>query len=180
MDKPYNYRNCQSLFGYAARVHARSGGICQLCGYGGGEIVNFDLWRQLTVEHLIGESQGGYPREIRHAIGQRFPELPPEDRMRLVERIDDANTVTACSFCNSTTSRDVHAVRMDVLISTTPGTPDAVFAVIVHELETILARKRSDVKWKLTSLRAAFDQLVAPTLATQRQASLALEHENRS
>ena len=31
MTQRYDYRNCQSLFGYAARVHERSGGICQLC-----------------------------------------------------------------------------------------------------------------------------------------------------
>jgi hypothetical protein len=47
--KDYDYRNCQSLFGYAAKVHERSGGVCQLCGAGGPE-VDFDFWRQLTVE----------------------------------------------------------------------------------------------------------------------------------
>ena len=26
----YDYRNCQSLFGYAAKVHERSGGVRQL------------------------------------------------------------------------------------------------------------------------------------------------------
>ena len=53
----YDYRNCQSLFGYAAKVHERSGGVCQLCGAGTAGL-DFDLWRQMTVEHLIGESQG--------------------------------------------------------------------------------------------------------------------------
>src|SRR5205807_243716 len=55
----YDYRNCQSLFGYAAKVHERSGGVCQLCSAGAAGL-DFDLWRQMTVEHLIGESQGGY------------------------------------------------------------------------------------------------------------------------
>jgi pentatricopeptide repeat protein len=44
------------LFGYAAKVHERSGGICQLCGAGRVELA-FDLWRQMTVEHLIGEAR---------------------------------------------------------------------------------------------------------------------------
>jgi hypothetical protein len=46
----YDYRNCQSLFGYAARVHERSGGVCELCG-ARSSVLDFDLWRQLTVEH---------------------------------------------------------------------------------------------------------------------------------
>ena len=41
----YDYRNCQSLFGYAAKVHERSGGVCQLCGAGTGGL-DFDLWRR--------------------------------------------------------------------------------------------------------------------------------------
>lgn len=39
----YDYRNCESLFGYAQSVHERSGGTCQLCGCGGGTEVEFDL-----------------------------------------------------------------------------------------------------------------------------------------
>jgi hypothetical protein len=70
----YDYRNCQSLFGYAASVHVRSGGVCQLCGADGGP-ARFDFWRQLSVEHLIGESQGGYLRAIKTAAARRFPDL---------------------------------------------------------------------------------------------------------
>ena len=46
--KEYDYRNCQSLFGYATEVHQRSGGVCQLCDAGATGL-DFDLWRQLTV-----------------------------------------------------------------------------------------------------------------------------------
>ena len=53
----YNYRNCQSLFGYAAKVHERSGGVCQLCGAGTAGL-DFDLWRQMTVEHLLSAGVG--------------------------------------------------------------------------------------------------------------------------
>ena len=52
----YGHRNCQSLFGYAAKVHERSGGVCQLCDAGAVEL-GFDLWRQMTVEHLIGKAR---------------------------------------------------------------------------------------------------------------------------
>jgi hypothetical protein len=45
--------------------------VCQICGAGGPE-VNFDLWRQLTVERLIGESQGGYLRQIDAALKTRL------------------------------------------------------------------------------------------------------------
>jgi hypothetical protein len=75
-----------------------------LCG-AGREAVNFDLWRQLTVAHLIGQSQGGYLKEIGQSVREQFPELDDDEVARLVRQIDETNTVTACSFCNSTTSR---------------------------------------------------------------------------
>jgi hypothetical protein len=73
--KDYDYRNCRSLFGYAAEVHELSGGVCQLCA--GGLEVDFDFWRQLTVEHLIGEAQGGYLGQIDAALRARFPSPAP-------------------------------------------------------------------------------------------------------
>ena len=97
MNKRYNYRNCQSLFGYAQDAHKRSGGICQLCGAGMVEPSSFDLWRQLTVEHLVGASQGGYINEIRVTIGKRFPGLSNEQREELALRIDRANTELVAS-----------------------------------------------------------------------------------
>ena len=62
----------------------------------------FDLWRQLTVEHLIGEPQGGYLRRLAATI----PGLGAIALAELAGHIDAANTVTACSFCNSMTSRN--------------------------------------------------------------------------
>ena len=90
--------------GWSRAEHERSGGICQL----GGEVsreLDFDLWRQMSVEHLIGESQGGYRTQIERALTARFPDLDASRVAELAHRIDQANTVTACSFCNSTTSR---------------------------------------------------------------------------
>jgi hypothetical protein len=166
----YDYRNCQSLFGYAARVHERSGGACQLCGAGTAD-VDFDLWRQLTVEHLIGESQGGYLRQITASLTSRFPGMTATGRADLAARIDAANTVTACSFCNATTSRGQAPISMASLIKQCPdGPPGQVYERITAGLAGILAAKRTDVAWKLASVRKAFDSDVAPRLAQARLA----------
>jgi hypothetical protein len=160
----YDYRNCQSLFGYAAKVHERSGGVCQLCGCGSGQL-DFDLWRQLTVEHLIGESQGGYLAQIRRALAERFPGMRTTERETLASRIDAANTITACSFCNSTTSRDRARIGMKEAIDDAPDGPeDVVYESVTRDLALILGEKRRIVAWKLESVRAAFDELIAPKL----------------
>ncbi len=164
MNKQYDYRNCQSLFGYAQDVHKRSGGICQLCGAGMGEPVSFDLWRQLTVEHLVGASQGGYINEIRLAIGKRFPALSDEQREELALRIDIANIVSACSFCNATTSRDCDPENMAQLISEAKGEPDVAVNEVILKLKDVLKRKRTDVRWKLASVRQAFYSMIKPEL----------------
>lgn len=153
--KRYNYKNCQSLFGYAAAVHIRSGGRCQLCGCGGVPL-DFHLWRQMTVEHLIGKSQGGYLNQIRVAVSERFPDFTPEIQEQMAHRLDEANTITACGFCNSTTSRDVASKPMVVLLHEAEGSPEEVVEYVSHEMKRILERKRSDVKWKLASVQEAF------------------------
>ena len=168
MDRIYDHRNCQSLFGYATQVHARSGGICQLCGAGRGEPIDFDFWRQLTVEHLIGEHQGGYPKAIRAAVAERFPDLTPQEHKDLVRRIDALNTVTACSFCNATTSRDRYSSRLDTIMMQTEGEPADVVAAVQRITEAVLAKKRADVAWKLESVRHAFEAQIQPALAQQR------------
>jgi len=168
MPERYDYRNCQSLFGYAESAHRRSGGICQLCGCGAGDDVDFDLWRQLTVEHLIGESQNGYLKDIKRAVAERFPALATDDAAELARRIDEANTVTACSFCNSTTSRDTHTRTMGDLIVNCPGEPSQVLQAVAAELQSILDVKRDSVKWKLESVRRAFEERVEPELRKTR------------
>jgi hypothetical protein len=155
----YNYKNCQSLFGYAAEVHRRSGGKCQLCGCGG-DPADFDLWRQMTVEHLIGKSQGGYLKQIRESVEVGFPSLSREARMALAEEIDTLNTVTACSFCNSTTSRDVTHVSMSQMIVAAQGNSIDLLLGLKMELDEILGRKRKDVQWKLLSEKRAYEEHV--------------------
>jgi hypothetical protein len=160
----YDYRNCQSLFGYAAEVHERSGGVCQLCGCGA-DRPDFDLWRQLTVEHLVGRAQGGYLDQIKAGLSARFPEMSPPDRNELARRIDAANTVTACGFCNSTTSQDKAAISMAEAIASAPdGSAEKIFEAITCALPAILQQKRTKVQWKLASVREAYDRLVAPRL----------------
>lgn len=155
-EKPYNHKNCASLFGYAAAVHQRSGGKCALCDCGGSTL-QFDMWRQMTVEHLIGKSQKGYLKEIRVLVKQRFPNLSEADQENFSRQIDALNTVTCCSFCNSTTSRDSNPISMEGLLQTT-GNPEDVLASVSREVARVLERKRGDVAWKLRSVRKAFDR----------------------
>ncbi len=158
MDTAYNYRNCQSLFGYAAKVHRRCHWTCELCGCGG-KPVNFDLWRQLTVEHVIGESQGGYLKDLRPAVAGRFPSLSKHEQDAIVLAIDEVNTVTACSFCNSMTSRDRRETSMVDLLSV-EGDRDQVMAHVQAVIQQILDKKRETVRWKLVSVRDAFERLI--------------------
>jgi hypothetical protein len=122
MNASYDVKgSLQSLLGYGKAVHKRSGGVCQYCGYGikveADTEANFDLWRQLSLEHLISEAGGGYlhQKERRIAfeqqIRQKFPTLSDRDIQAFVEVVDEANTKTACQCCNSMTSRD-HELRI--------------------------------------------------------------------
>lgn len=163
MSSVYNHKQCQSLFGYAFETHVRSGGVCQLC-HCGGDALTFDLWRQLTVEHLIGKKQGGYRKEIRAAVADRFPTLSSVEQETLVRTIEAMNTVTACSFCNSTTSQDACAWSMRELLFATAGEPAVVLKALEEALKSILERKRNTVSWKLESVRRAYERSVVPAL----------------
>jgi hypothetical protein len=158
----YNHRNCKSLFGYASAAHLRSRGTCQLCDCGGPPL-NFDLWRQLTIEHVIGRAQGGHLKSIRTAIATRFPKLSSDERETLSQRVDAANTVSACSFCNSTTSHTAAPTSLDELFQT-PGTVETVVSRIEAEIQAVLRRKKADVQWKLASVKVAFEREVRPPI----------------
>ncbi|MEN6384477.1 MAG: hypothetical protein ABFD79_04700 [Phycisphaerales bacterium] len=164
MNEIYDHRNCESLFGYASSVHIRSGCVCQLCGCGTKGKVDFDLWRQMTVEHIIGESQGGYLYQIKEVLMRKYPELPQEELESMARTIDHANTVTACSFCNASTSRNRSNISMTELIKTTRGTPAELLEIIKKELDNILQKKKSVIQWKLTSIRKAFEKDIKPAL----------------
>jgi len=160
----YDVGNCQSLFGYAERVHQRSHGLCQLCGFEGIPALDFHLWRQLTVEHVIGVSQGGAKRQIEEAIAKRFPSLTPSDRANLANQIDEVNTVTACHFCNSSTSRNRCDRTMGEIIAQSKGTAEEVRAAVNLEIKRVLKDKQERVRWKLASVRKAFDKRVKAVL----------------
>lgn len=166
----YNYKNCQSLFGYAYAVHLRSGGICQLCG-AGEQGLSFDLWRQLTVEHLIGKKQGGYLKDIRKTVAEIFPELGGSEQSHLANAIDAANTVTACSFCNSATSRDSSSISMNELVTSAASksrNPLAVVEKVSKATQEILESKRACVAWKLKSIRSQYEKEFLPSVTYSR------------
>lgn len=161
--KKYNYKNCQSLFGYSANVHIRCKAQCQLCGCGGsvdGSPIDFDLWRQMTVEHLIGKSQGGYLKQIRELVETNFYAYSATEKECLAEEIDAINTVTACQFCNSTTSRDISGTSMYDLFQRFGANREPLIEAIKVMCNEILFQKQKSVKWKLDSIKDAFKEHV--------------------
>lgn len=93
----------QSLLGYGLEVHKQSKAVCLYCGYGSigkeDEEAQFDLWRQLVVEHIVPHSIANEDN-IRGGIQSRFA-LAGEEETRVYLAINDMNTVTACHFCNT-------------------------------------------------------------------------------
>lgn len=168
-EAPYNERGLQSLFGYGRSAHERSGGICQLCGCGSGADIDFDLWRQFTIEHLIGEGQGGYPRRIRVAVEARFKHLPADEALALAVGIHEANIVTACHFCNSTTSRDVAPFTMEEAITGLPDDGEGALIAVAEKLQVILDAKRERAQWKLRSVYRTFCTEIRPALLQRRE-----------
>lgn len=111
-----------------------------MCGCG--DPLDFDMWRQMTVEHLIGRSQNGYIGQIRGAVAKRFPKLSSDEQENFSQRLDQANKVSACSFCNSTTSRDISEMSMTELLQKTRGTPEEVLQEIKRYLKKVLKKNK--------------------------------------
>lgn len=99
-------------------------------------------------------------KQIRAAVSARFPGLPAEAQESVARRIDIDNTVTACSFCNSTTSRDINEKSIYEMLHEVQGDVEQVMAHVHRELTSILERKRKDVQWKLASVMEAFEREV--------------------
>jgi hypothetical protein len=149
------------------QAHKRSGGICQLCGCNSGDQVNFDLWCQMSVEHVIGRIRGGDIKMIAKAIAERFPEMTFTGRDKLVQRIDEANTVTACSFCNSLTSHQgKHGKTIAEILREPSGTPDEIVDRVLVEIDNLLEAKRADVRYKIEAVREAFENSSNPICAS--------------
>ena len=117
---------------------------------------------------LIGESQGGYKREILAALTEKFPMHEAGELADLAVRLDTLNTVTACSFCNSTTSRTKAPVSMRDVIAAGPGDVGGLVDAVTEALKAALRQKREDVAWKLTSVREAYESFIAPRLSEAR------------
>ncbi|MEZ5524003.1 MAG: hypothetical protein R3E62_03390 [Pseudomonadales bacterium] len=120
--------------------------------------MDFDLWRQMTVEHLIGKSQGGYLSQIREEVKSKFPSYTNEEVESFARAIDSINTVTACQFCNSTTSRDINNISMHEFFM--ESDPDVIVENVRKACGEILERKKASVQWKLESVRSAFNEYV--------------------
>jgi len=118
----------------------------------------------MTVEHLIGKSQGGYLKQIKESVRQKFPKYSIPEIELISKKIDTINTVTACQFCNSTTSRDESQKSMSSLIFEETDNVDAILMNIKKECDKILKAKQEKVKWKLESVRTAFEDEVRPKL----------------
>jgi hypothetical protein len=136
----------------------------------GGEPDTGDPPRAASLTLLVGSSiKGGYLRQISASLAFRFPGLTAAERARLADQIDAANTVTACSFCNATTSRAQAPTSMTSLIETAPDrTPEEICRHVTAGLNSILTAKRESIAWKLASVRKTFDSQVAPALADAR------------
>ena len=130
----------------------------------GGEPLDFDLWRQMTVEHLIGKSQNGYLKQIKELVEEHFESLGSEEQDQLSKEIDSINTVTACQFCNSTTSRDKNDISMVKLFTDNSGNKDLLISEVRRTCDTILIKKRKSVQWKLESVKEAFEENVLSKL----------------
>lgn len=97
---------------------------------------------------------------------ERFPELSPEQKEEVSQHLDAANTVTACSFCNSTTSRDRNTKSMPDLLNEATGSTEEVLAYVMAKLQSVLDRKRLDVQQKLEAVREAFEREVRAKIDT--------------
>ncbi|OHB55640.1 MAG: hypothetical protein A2Y12_14990 [Planctomycetes bacterium GWF2_42_9] len=118
----------------------------------------------MTVEHIIGESQGGYLYQITEALSRKYPELSTEALENMAKSIDQANTITCCSFCDASTSRNRCNISMTELIKTTNGTPSELVEIIKKELNSILEQKKSVIEWKLASIKKAFETEIKPAI----------------
>ena len=114
----------------------------------------------MTVEHLIGKSQGGYLKQIRELVDIHFARLPSIDKESLAKEIDTMNTVTACQFCNSTTSRDNSEKSMYQLFEESNGQKELLLSSLQLLFKQVLNKKKATVDWKLASVKEAFEEHV--------------------
>ncbi|MCE5200331.1 HNH endonuclease [bacterium] len=160
---------CQSLLGYGKAVHERSGGVCAYCGMGK-DGLTFDMWRQLSVDHVIPTSSLG--SQGWSQVEQYFPNLLKNQRDELYKQINKCNLVTACNFCNSMTSR-MKDIGLDSIM---PEAPDetstsvddppvqAMLSRLRERVDELLLKKRKHVLANLARLNQEFVKTVVPNV----------------
>lgn len=112
--------NPQSLLGYGKEAHKASGGVCLYCGMGSQqaapEEIVFDMWRQLSVEHIIPDEVMSVGR-VCEGIARAFPKLPSNEKKNLEDCIRGRlNLITACHFCNSAVSHHKKKPRVQKVV----------------------------------------------------------------
>lgn len=184
----------QSLTGYGRPIHARTGGVCEYCGFGE-ELVLLN-WLQMTVEHVIPSSwfPNGWEEALRALFGStvaadQWPrKYMRESRKReligcrLMAEVQQMVCTTACHFCNSATSRwdkkgdknlqcRFQAVFTDEEVRRAERFEDR-RDILLRKIESIrtelLARKKEAVFGKLAIARVKFDS-VKPELCEKRR-----------
>ena len=162
----YNPFNCQSLLGYGRDVHRDSGGVCVYCGFGENHGDNrktrFDMWRQLTVEHVIPAAQAE-GKVLLARLRKKFPHLGESRIGEMAKDIRSKNLRTSCHFCNSATSwwkkqdRAKLLSEFDELFTEShDGPADEWLNKVYRLIDDCFDEKRKRIQWKLRSLKAAF------------------------
>jgi len=156
----------QSLAGYARQAHRDSQGTCLYCGLGVQRAeepeLRFDVWRQLTVEHVIPQRDGKLTKEIRDALTNRFGFAEGE---QLASRIGHMNEVTACHLCNSFASRMGHRIAEQVaqfMAHLQDAPQEELLESLAHDIWEVWKIKRTAVRRKLRYLRGRFRQTIGP------------------
>jgi hypothetical protein len=76
-------------------------------------------------------------------VAARFGRLTESEQSSIASGIHEANVVTACQFCNSTTSRDRAPFTMEEIIADLPADPEDALRALALKLQEILDAKRA-------------------------------------
>lgn len=107
-------------------------------------------------------------KTIKALVSEFFPDLDIEEAREFAGQVNARNTVTACHFCNATTSRMRAPQSMREIIESAAGDRGTALKNVGDVCQQILRNKKESVKWKLESVREAFDREVKPDLKDRR------------
>jgi len=178
--------NCQSLLGYAESVHLATGGICAYCDFGKPRL-DFSEWRQLALEHVVpsGIVNGDEVKSKLMALfgyaKEDWPTRKHQPRAdlrghKLQAKLAEACCTTACTFCNSMTSKypddkfnyaEFWKVFEDSELRASPSS-ERLLGLLKNAIPPIVARKRAYVQAKLFILKSEYQKRVERALAERR------------